>query len=402
MAIYEIKTFADIYGAVREELKVQSGDTNSIARIKRNVNQVYLQEVVPFRRWPWLTKSIDLSLPPYVETGTAAVTEESQTVTLSSAPATSKQGHWFSVKGSNRRYRIYSHAAASTTLVLEAPYEDATDATATYQIWTDALPLPADCRETVEVTRDGAADPLMGVGFQEFKRIVNADPKREEKPSFYHTAEALDPAPYTTISGLPATSTRSSAGLVRTVVFASTVAAYLTQGERIRITGAGAAGYNGEFVVSSVSTTTVTFTATTALVESSTSDTGMTVTKLSQESSDESSRRLMVHPSMQDTYSTLHVDYVRKVYPLESDSDEPVMPLEDRVLLVYGALALSWDRERNGEASNKNELKFREKLSKMAARFEDSTDFARLKPSSLYLAAKRSGNRRGNRGSWGE
>ncbi len=47
MAAYEVKTFADIVSAVREELKIQSTDTTSVNRIKRNINVAYLQRVLP-------------------------------------------------------------------------------------------------------------------------------------------------------------------------------------------------------------------------------------------------------------------------------------------------------------------------------------------------------------------
>ena len=51
MAIFELRTFDDVIQAVREELKIQSTDTVSINRIKRNINSVYLDEVVPAEQW---------------------------------------------------------------------------------------------------------------------------------------------------------------------------------------------------------------------------------------------------------------------------------------------------------------------------------------------------------------
>jgi hypothetical protein len=44
MAIYELKTFKDIIDAVREELKIQSTDTETINRIKRNINTLYISQ----------------------------------------------------------------------------------------------------------------------------------------------------------------------------------------------------------------------------------------------------------------------------------------------------------------------------------------------------------------------
>jgi hypothetical protein len=55
MAAYKLLDFADIIDAVMEELKLQDSDTVSKNRIKRIINMVYLDEVVPASRWYWLS-----------------------------------------------------------------------------------------------------------------------------------------------------------------------------------------------------------------------------------------------------------------------------------------------------------------------------------------------------------
>ena len=60
MAAYEIRTFSDIYTRVREELKLQASDTTNIQRIKRLVNEIYLDEVCPYEQWDWLHGRITL------------------------------------------------------------------------------------------------------------------------------------------------------------------------------------------------------------------------------------------------------------------------------------------------------------------------------------------------------
>ena len=97
MAIYQLKTFADIVSAAIEELKIQSTDTVSIQRLKRDINMVYMQEVVPYDHWSWLRGAIDLVHKAYVSTGTATITNGSTTVTLTSAPSTSKKDFYFSI-----------------------------------------------------------------------------------------------------------------------------------------------------------------------------------------------------------------------------------------------------------------------------------------------------------------
>jgi hypothetical protein len=100
-----------------------------------------------------------------------------------------------------------------------------------------------------------------------------------------------------------------------------------------------------------------------------------------------------LYPSLSDEALSLHVSYIKRSPPLENDTDEPLIPLKDRIVLVYGALAASWDRERNESQANKNEALFKEKIALMTGRLEDSTDFPILSPSRKYLATKRRGRK---------
>ena len=84
----QIKTFSDIVSAVREQLGVQSTDTIATNKIKRLINMVYLDEVVPFKRWRWLEKETSVMHDVYYTDNTnyATVTNDSTTVTLNNAP----------------------------------------------------------------------------------------------------------------------------------------------------------------------------------------------------------------------------------------------------------------------------------------------------------------------------
>lgn len=100
-------------------------------------------------------------------------------------------------------------------------------------------------------------------------------------------------------------------------------------------------------------------------------------------------RVMKLYPAIYPNSTTLSIDYVREVSPLDLDSDEPVIPTEDRVVLVYGALERAWKRFRNTEASEQSRRDFQEKLAQMAGRVEDSQDQAQITPASRYLARKR-------------
>lgn len=390
MAAVELRTFLDIYSMVLEEVKIQSGDTVTVDRIKRDVNAVYLNEVVPAERWMWLRKEIDLTLPQTVTTGTVSVTQGSKSITLSSAPATSKRGHLFNVQSDREVYKIAQHTAGATTVVLEAAYAGATNATGSYRIWNNRIPFPSDARETIDVWIDDIRSPLDGVGLQRFREFYMLNQIEESRPRIYSTDDYRDPSPFAAIGSLPALSTRASAGLVKTLVYASTVASLISVGDRIEVTLSGDSTYNGEFVVATVATTTITYTALEPLNEAAVADVNLLVQALSQEINVERYKELLLHPAVDDSEARLlHSTYIIEPRPLDADTDEPLMPLEDRLVLVYGALSRAWARERNPEEGQRNGQLYVRKLAAMQGKLNDSTDQVRLKPSKIYLELKR-------------
>lgn len=393
MAIYQLKTFDDIVSAVLEEIKVQSGDTVNVNRIKRDINIGY-NDLVSRKNWRWLERSVDLQHKAYYSTGSASVTINSRTVTLTAGPSISVAGYYFSVDNDNEIYKIDTHVAASTTVTLTSPYIGSTASTAAYKIWTDAVPLPTDCSQTKQVTITNNPEPATHMGMSEFRRLVAINPKVVAEPQFYSTTDYKDPAGYQDIASLPATATRASAGLVKTVKFAANVSSYLAEGDRIKITGASDATYNGEWEISDLSTTTntndtITFTGVTRLTESSTADTGMTVQLLSQKEDSEKYRELLVYPSLVTTNCLLHVEYVARVRPLEDTTDEPQMPIEDRLALVYYALYRVWTRMRNPEEAAKNLSLYEKKVNQMVGKWFDTQEKPKLEPSKNYLRRKR-------------
>lgn len=389
MAIYQLKTFADIVAAVREELKIPSTDTTTINRIKRDINMVYLQEVVPFEKWDWLRGYNDVVVQPRI-TGTASATQGSRTVTLGASLGKSIAGYWFSFDSQSERYRVYSHSASSTTLILETPFTGSDVSSQNYKAWNDVVNLPPDVRETIEVTTDLSTTPLEGCGLQKFRKYSNPLPKAEGTPQFYSIGDYVDPSPYASVSGLPAATSRSSSGIIKTLTFASTVTAYFAEGDRIKVVSAGEDSYNGEWVISSVSSASISYTGVVNVTESVSSDTSFVVTLADNELDEARYRQMLVYPSITSSRITLHVDYIRDAVPLENDSDEPIIPIQDRLVLVYGALARAWPRERNPEEGSRNQQLFDRKLAKMAGKLDDSTDTPILRPSRVYLATKRS------------
>jgi hypothetical protein len=219
------------------------------------------------------------------------------------------------------------------------------------------------------------------------------NPTLEGPPALCTTGDLVDPDPYQTISGLPALSTRASSGLVKTLTFATSVASYLEEGDRIQISGSGHYSYDGQWTLSSVSTTTATFTGLVAHEEAATADVGLTVKKLRSETASNSYRELLVYPSLTDSRINLTVDRFIDVAPLEDDSDEPLMPIEDRIVLLYGTLSRDWVRERDGEDAARNYSLYQQKLQRMASKLKNTQDYPVLSVSKTWLAAKRRSGR---------
>ena len=320
MSVYKLLDFADIYGAVMEELKLQSSDTTNLNRVKRMINMVYLNEVAPAQRWYWLVKNTAITHRNYFANGTVSVTPGSTTVTLSVAPGASDGDsgsllNWtFSETSSNETYKITAHTALATTFTIDRPYNGDLDTAAEYKCWPDFINLPTDCRETIEVWHEHMRSPMIAKGLQEFRQVVMEGVKTEDRPLYYQTTDFYDPSSGT------------------------------------------------------------------------------------DELETDRYRQLRVWPAISQYKTLIKVDYVQEIDALEDDGDEPLMPIEDRIVLVYGALAKLWRSiGRSTEDAQINEGLFQQKLAKMMGKIQDSMDKPRIEPESRYIVARR-GNRSGARG----
>lgn len=393
MAKQQLRTFKDIVEAVREQLKIQSQDTESLRRIRRNINTIYLDEVVAFKDWEWKRGGRQIQTAPYFGAGTANLVQNSTTVTLTQAPPTSVTGYYFAAADGAQPYTIAAHAAGSLTLELETPYSEATNAGAGVRIWTDRLALPADCDEVIEITHAYRKLPVENVGLQEYRRIVATQPRAEGRPQYYSTAPVADPEPFQSIPGFPTAVSRSSNGLIKSITFNANITSFLAPGDSILANTSGDYSYNIPATVSAVDGATLYYTGMVAFTEASTPDVSSTV-QIRSNQSYEAVKSLLVYPSLSNVRTSMQVDYVKLVEPLEDDSDEPIVPLNDRIVLFYGAMWMSCDRERNPEWAAQNYQLFQAKLARMAGKMGDSPDKPIMKPSNLYLMGKRVGSRR--------
>ncbi len=123
-------------------------------------------------------------------------------------------------------------------------------------------------------------------------------------------------------------------------------------------------------------------------------------TPLDDETESDRYRRLRLFPTLSSDITTVRIVYVQEVEALDLDADEPVMPIEDRVVLYYKGLEFAWSLERNPEEAMRNKAEYGAKMTRMRSKMKTNDDHPRIQVSRLYLSSKRRRNRR-TRNSWG-
>lgn len=294
MAAIQLVDFEDIYTAIIELLKIQSTDTSTINRIKRDIN-IALDDVISRHNWWWNRSLTTLQLSSRITTGTISVTSGSTSVTFSSAPAPSVANYKIKFTGSPEVYTISSHIASAASASLNIAFIGATTAAKNYTLWKDYVQLPTDCKETFIVQHQHFDQPMEAVGLMDFRRIVAQEPDRVGVPLYYCTDD------------------------------------YDSSGKR----------------------------------------------------------KLRYWPAIYTANVNMDVDYIMNFIPLDTDGDEPIMPLNDRTVLFYFGCAHAWRRERNTEEANNYFQLGEKKLAEMASKLEDSKDSPILRASLGYLAQKR-------------
>ncbi len=97
-------------------------------------------------------------------------------------------------------------------------------------------------------------------------------------------------------------------------------------------------------------------------------------------------RQVQIYPSINTSNVILNVDYQQEVVELSDDADEPLMPIEDRICLVYGALAIAYSSlARDEDMHDRYESRFQRKLARMAGDKDEGRDNPTIAPSSKYI-----------------
>jgi hypothetical protein len=94
-------------------------------------------------------------------------------------------------------------------------------------------------------------------------------------------------------------------------------------------------------------------------------------------------------PACSDTKVVLKVEGRQEAEALNADADEPLMAVEDRIVLFYGACSRAWARERNATEAGKNWTLFVAKLNEMASKAGDAPQTVEIEVDRDYLRRKR-------------
>jgi hypothetical protein len=109
-------------------------------------------------------------------------------------------------------------------------------------------------------------------------------------------------------------------------------------------------------------------------------------------------RRVRVYPSLSEDVTVLSVSGTKEAIALDLDGDEPLMPISDRSIILYKALADAWPSiGRNPEEGARNDGRYMRKLERMAGKRSNNQSRPQLSMSRRYLSEKRR-TRSGNDG----
>ncbi len=142
-----LATGKDLLGLVLsrgDELGIGVSDREAEAKVYLQVQ--YVQFLASGFPWPFARKTPPgvFTTDAEITTGTATVTPQSATVTLTAAPTGSVANWKFFVDGEPTIYRVLAHTAASVTLTLDSPYVGTQGAGSAYHLVHDEVDLAAD------------------------------------------------------------------------------------------------------------------------------------------------------------------------------------------------------------------------------------------------------------------
>ncbi len=294
---YKLLDYVDIQNAILEELKVPTTDGVTLARIKRDINIIYLNHVIPFkpRAWEWLEYKQDIPTVVKQITGTVSIAADSDTLTFSDAQAVDLDNYYIKLDGFPDIMKISAHTAASTSATISSAWVNDTATDVGFKAWKDYASLSTNIKNVVIVSHDRRSTPLDAVHGAKFTEMRARYPEYEGYPTIYSM---------------------------------------------------------GDF-------------------------------------DSDGNRTIKWYPACWEDRLYLHIEGRQEATALSADADEPLMPVEDRIVLFYGACSRAWARERNESEATKNWNLFMQKLAEMAGKSGDAPQVTEMKVDPDYTVRKR-------------
>lgn len=152
------------------------GSSDWDARVLEYLNRAYRilrdggSELDPMVRedWWWLRKSPPgvLTLQPTITTGSVTTTNNSTSITFSSAPAASVANYFFKIDSDSDVFRVATHTAASTAATLDSVYTGSTGAGKAFHLLKLEYDLASDVLRLIAPMRVYRPTPL---GLRDYK-----------------------------------------------------------------------------------------------------------------------------------------------------------------------------------------------------------------------------------------
>jgi len=195
-----LATNSVVLDAVMHDMRIPVSNLTERAKIQDVVSGVYA-DICAKQDWWWLQRTQAQNTTPKIDTGTVSLTEDSTTITFSTAPQqfsanVSVAGYVLSVPGSTpdalALYRIDSHTSGATTATIDAAYTGATDAAAAYRLYRVSYALAAGTAKLLQVRVFGWREPLQRVGIEDINFLQQTQ-QQEGKPRVYSVFDFVTP-----------------------------------------------------------------------------------------------------------------------------------------------------------------------------------------------------------------
>lgn len=154
-----------LFSEAIQELPIETGksktDSEVLEKVKASLNFSKI-EVSKSYHWKELERPSELLVLPYYKTGSATITQESRTVTLTGGATVSADftGRFFKPDNGTRWYLIRYADVANNQIILESPIIEDSSSTA-YRIWKKFYRIPTDVRVVLpDVTQPGFPIPF--------------------------------------------------------------------------------------------------------------------------------------------------------------------------------------------------------------------------------------------------